>query len=52
MATGGETVTYGELERRANRLAHYLRAVGSSASSSGCSPKRRPTMAGRKSRIV
>jgi long-chain acyl-CoA synthetase len=28
MATSGEMVTYGELERRTNRLAHYLRAAG------------------------
>jgi long-chain acyl-CoA synthetase len=28
MAGSGETVTYGELERRTNRLAHYLRARG------------------------
>ena len=28
MAGGGETVTYGELEKRTNRLAHYLRSVG------------------------
>jgi long-chain acyl-CoA synthetase len=28
MAGTGETVTYGDLERRTNRLAHYLRAVG------------------------
>ncbi len=26
--SGGETVTYGELEARANRLAHYLRRLG------------------------
>jgi long-chain acyl-CoA synthetase len=26
MATTGETVTYAELERRSNRLAHFLRA--------------------------
>jgi amino acid adenylation domain-containing protein len=25
---GGETVTYGELERRANRVAHHLRSLG------------------------
>jgi amino acid adenylation domain-containing protein len=25
---GGESLTYGELERRANRLAHHLRALG------------------------
>jgi long-chain acyl-CoA synthetase len=28
MATTGETVTYAELERRSNRLAHFLRAAG------------------------
>jgi len=28
MATTGETVTYGELERRSNRIAHFLRASG------------------------
>ena len=28
MATSGETVTYGELERRSNRLAHWLRRAG------------------------
>ena len=28
MAQSGETVTYAELERRNNRLAHFLRAVG------------------------
>ena len=28
MATSGETVTYAELERRSNRLAHFLRASG------------------------
>jgi long-chain acyl-CoA synthetase len=28
MAATGETVTYGELEARTNRLAHYLRAAG------------------------
>ncbi|MDB5480426.1 MAG: AMP-dependent synthetase and ligase [Caulobacteraceae bacterium] len=28
MATSGETVSYGELERRTNRLAHYLRRAG------------------------
>ena len=28
MATSGETVTYAELERRSNRLAHLLRAEG------------------------
>jgi long-chain acyl-CoA synthetase len=28
MATSGEAVTYGELERRSNRLAHFLRASG------------------------
>lgn len=28
MAQSGETVTYAELERRSNRLAHFLRAVG------------------------
>jgi long-chain acyl-CoA synthetase len=28
MATGGETITYGELEARSNRLAHLLRARG------------------------
>jgi long-chain acyl-CoA synthetase len=28
MATSGETVTYGEIERRSNRLAHCLRASG------------------------
>jgi long-chain acyl-CoA synthetase len=28
MAQSGETVTYAELERRTNRLAHLLRAVG------------------------
>jgi long-chain acyl-CoA synthetase len=28
MAQGGETVTYAELERRSNRLAHFLRASG------------------------
>src|SRR5215471_15493999 len=28
MAGTGETVTYGELERRTNRLAHFLRAEG------------------------
>jgi long-chain acyl-CoA synthetase len=27
MASSGETVTYGELERRTNRLAHYFRTV-------------------------
>jgi long-chain acyl-CoA synthetase len=28
MATSGETVSYAELERRSNRLAHFLRASG------------------------
>ena len=28
MAQSGETVTYAELERRSNRLAHFLRANG------------------------
>jgi len=28
MAESGETVTYGELEARSNRLAHLLRAIG------------------------
>src|SRR5215472_12878288 len=28
MATSGETVTYAELERRSNQLAHFLRASG------------------------
>ena len=28
MAGSGETITYGELERRSNRLAHYLRGQG------------------------
>jgi long-chain acyl-CoA synthetase len=28
MAQSGETVTYAELERRTNRLAHFLRAAG------------------------
>src|SRR5438046_2682154 len=28
MAAGGEVITYGELERRSNRLAHYLRRLG------------------------
>jgi long-chain acyl-CoA synthetase len=28
MASGGETVSYAELERRSNRLAHLLRAEG------------------------
>ena len=28
MAGSGETVTYAELDRRTNRLAHYLRAAG------------------------
>ena len=28
MAAGGEAITYGELERRTNRLAHLLRAQG------------------------
>ena len=28
MATSGETITYGELERRSNRLAQFLRAMG------------------------
>jgi long-chain acyl-CoA synthetase len=28
MAGSGETVTYGELEKRTNRLAHYLRSMG------------------------
>ena len=28
MADTGETVTYGELERRGNRLAHFLRNAG------------------------
>src|SRR5437762_3666936 len=28
MAQSGETVTYAELERRSNRLAHFLRASG------------------------
>jgi long-chain acyl-CoA synthetase len=28
MAATGETLTYGELERRGNRLAHYLRGQG------------------------
>jgi len=28
MAQGGETVTNAELERRSNRLAHFLRASG------------------------
>ena len=28
MAQSGETVTYAELDRRSNRLAHFLRAAG------------------------
>jgi long-chain acyl-CoA synthetase len=28
MAASGEAITYGELERRSNRLAHYLRGQG------------------------
>jgi hypothetical protein len=28
MATSGETVPYAELERRGNRLAHFLRTSG------------------------
>jgi long-chain acyl-CoA synthetase len=28
MASTGETVTYGELEARTNRLAHFMRARG------------------------
>jgi len=28
MASSGETLSYGELERRSNRLAHYLRDAG------------------------
>jgi len=28
MARSGETVTYGELEARTNRLAHFLRSRG------------------------
>src|SRR5438132_13623720 len=28
MAQSGETVSYAELERRSNRLAHFLRAAG------------------------
>ena len=28
MAATGETITYAELERRTNRLAHYLRGQG------------------------
>ncbi|NLG50019.1 MAG: amino acid adenylation domain-containing protein [Chloroflexi bacterium] len=28
VAFGGQTLTYGELERRANQLAHYLQALG------------------------
>jgi long-chain acyl-CoA synthetase len=28
MATSGETISYSELDRRSNRLAHYLRSVG------------------------
>ena len=28
MAGSGETISYGELERRSNRLAHYLRGQG------------------------
>jgi long-chain acyl-CoA synthetase len=28
MASSGETVTYGELEARSNRLAHLLRSLG------------------------
>jgi acyl-CoA synthetase (AMP-forming)/AMP-acid ligase II len=28
MAQSGETVTYAELERRSNQLAHFLRAAG------------------------
>ena len=28
MAQSGETITYAELERRSNRLAHFLRANG------------------------
>ena len=28
MASSGETMTYGELEARSNRLAHLLRAQG------------------------
>ena len=28
MAQSGEAVTYGELERHSNRLAHFLRASG------------------------
>jgi acyl-CoA synthetase (AMP-forming)/AMP-acid ligase II len=28
MAQRGETVTYAELERRSNRLTHFLRAIG------------------------
>ncbi|MEW5927424.1 MAG: non-ribosomal peptide synthase/polyketide synthase, partial [Gemmatimonadota bacterium] len=29
--SGGETITYADLERRANRLAHHLRALGAGA---------------------
>ena len=28
MAEGGEVITYAELERRSNRLAHFLRGRG------------------------
>ena len=39
---GGETLTYGELERRANRVAHHLRRLGVGAASrwgSGCAAR-------------